>query len=254
MWPPSGISYLPLRIFSYSCRNTIPEILSGRAWKVSPHLDGSFVVYRHLVSKLFSLDFKKYQFIVFLYPKLSKWEVWHNLISISLQRIFCFWNFLRNSCVLTFYHHVYRYRYFNSSLYTLHLMENLQSEDINAVKVSFSWLRTTMYDTWVVHCTLLTQCTMAYSEDFEATLSYAVTLTSLCCCRALPHGYLTTQSKRLSQACNPCTYYYFLLSEKIATAVLLCFTLIIVGTLLFPIINDLHALIQKDLSIMPLTA
>ena len=67
---------------------------------------------------------------------------------------------------------------------------------------------------------------MAYSEDFKATLSYTVTLTSLCCCGALLHGYLTTQSKRLSHACNPCTYYYFLLSEKIATAVLLCFVLL----------------------------
>ena len=62
---------------------------------------------------------------------------------------------------------------FTSSLYTLHLMENLQSEDIHSVKVSFSLLRTSMYDTWVVHCTLLTHCTMAYSEDFKTTLSYS---------------------------------------------------------------------------------
>lgn len=145
---------------------------------------------------------------------------------------------------------------FNSSLYTLHLVENLQSEDINSVKVSFSLLRTTMYDTWVAHCSLLTHCTMAYSEDFKATLSYTVTLTSLCYCGALLHGYLTTQSKRLSHACNPCTYYYFLLSEKNSHScfALFCFTLRIVGTLLFPIINDFHALIQKNLSIMPLPA
>lgn len=115
---------------------------------------------------------------------------------------------------------------FTSSLYTLHLMENLQSEDINSVKVSFSLLRTGTCDTWVVHCPLLTHCTMAHSEDFKSTLSHTVTLTSLCCCGALLHGYLTTQSKRLSHAYNPCTYYYFLLSEKIATAVLLCFVLL----------------------------
>ena len=46
-------------------------------------------------------------------------------------------------------------------------------------------------------------------------------------------------------------YYYFLLPGRIVTVVL--FYCIIFGTLLFPTTNDLHILIQKDWSIMPLS-